>query len=242
MSLERLQKIIAASGITSRREAEAFIQEGRVKVNGKVVNKLGSKADLSTDLIMVNNKPLPKITGITYLLYKPKGVVSSSKKQKNETIVTELVPPFPTVYPIGRLDRESEGLILLSNNGELAQKLTHPSFLHFKTYEVVGSLSKDIEADSIQRKLLKGVKLGDGLAKADKISASIKEKKVYLEITIHEGRHHQIRRMCATIGIDVIKLKRVSVSGITLKTLKPGHYRILESEEIQAILSSPSSL
>ena len=145
---ERIQKIIAASGITSRRGAEQLILDGKVKLNGEKVRVLGTKANPEIDEIKVDGKVLPKhISSITYLVNKPKGVVVSKTRQGDSKSITDLLPLKPAVYPVGRLDKDSEGLILMTNNGELAHKLTHPSFEHKKEYLVTVKWEKDSKKD-----------------------------------------------------------------------------------------------
>lgn len=239
MATERLQKIIANSGICSRRAAEELLLKGKVSVNGTYIHELGIKADAHVDKIVVDGRILPKPQSLTYLLYKPKGVVSSTKKQKNEKIVTELVPKSPTVYPVGRLDKDSEGLLLLTNNGELANTLSHPSHGHTKTYFVKTrwqDKTKTYTSEEIVKKLLKGVKLGDGLAKADKVEIEAKEGGFELIITVREGRNHLIRRMCATVGLDVLLLRRIRLAHLVLGSLKSGQYRLLSNHEVTTLL------
>jgi 23S rRNA pseudouridine2605 synthase len=238
---ERIQKLIAASGIASRREAEELIRQGRVRVNGKVVSDLGSKA-LATDTILVHNKPLPKPQTVVYAVNKPRGVVCSRVKQGNEQLVTDLVPSYPRVYPVGRLDKESEGIILLTNDGELAQKLTHPSFEHKKEYYLKVKWEKKAVVkplEWLEAQMLKGVKLGDGTARADKVKIKPgKPEELTIDITVHEGRKHLLRRMCATLGLEVTSLRRTKFGTLSLEHLKPGAHRLLTSAERTALLNS----
>lgn len=238
--MERLQKLIATAGVASRRGAEQLILDGLVSLNGSKVLSLGTKADLAVDTVLVKGTPLPRPRLVVYALNKPKGVVCSTKKQAQEKLVTELVPPHPPVYPVGRLDRESEGLILLTNNGELANQLTHPSYLHAKEYTVLARWQKDKpkrEADWVSKHLLKGVRLGDGLAKADQVIFKTNEHGgLVLILTVHEGRQHLIRRMCATIGLDVLRLTRTRLSNLSLRGIKSGQYRILSELETKSLI------
>ena len=238
--MERIQKTISASGVASRRGAEELILLGKVFLNGKKVRELGTMVDPTVDRIKVEGKELPRVTLVAYLVNKPKGVVCSKVRQAKEQIITDLVPAQPPVYPVGRLDKESEGLIVVTNNGNLAHALTHPSFDHSKTYEVtVRFEGTEHPLDWICQKLLKGVKLGDGKAIADKVTASlIKEGSIHLTITVHEGRYHLIRRMCAAIGLDVKRLQRTKISGFGIGSLKPGAHRIIEPHEITHLLGS----
>lgn len=239
MSSERLQKILANSGITSRRKAEGLILEGKVSVNGSTVSELGQKADLDTDRIVVDGVVLKHQSTVVYLLNKPRGVVSTAVPQGGQKIVLELVPPKPSVHPIGRLDKESEGLLLLTNNGTLTNTLTHPSFKHSKVYRVYVKPQKSTQprtGEWIHDKLLKGVKLGDGLAKADSVVVRTLPGDVFeITISVHEGRHHLIRRMCATIGFDVTILKRTKIGNLTLGNLKSGQFRPLTASEIKSL-------
>lgn len=237
--MERLQKLIAAAGFASRREAEKLIAAGKVQVNGETVTKLGTQADPTTDSITVNGKKLAQPHRLVYALNKPRGVVTSRARQAKERIVTDLVPASPAVYPVGRLDKDSEGLLLLTNDGTLAQRLTHPSFEHQKVYEVTAEWRTYKEnPDGVLQKLKKGVKLGDGLAKAD--SARLlrqKENEIRLEITLHEGRTHIVRRMCAAVGLKVTRLIRVKIGTIELENITSGKYRLLTDTERSALLA-----
>jgi 23S rRNA pseudouridine2605 synthase len=236
--MERLQKIIAASGVASRREAERLIAAGLVTVNGIIVKTMGTTAG-SEDKITVKSKPLVQAKRIVYLLNKPKGVVCSRTKQADEKIVTEFLPKYPVVYPVGRLDKESDGALLLTNDGSLAHQLMHPSFEHAKHYEVLckwkdspGDLQKGIDS------LLAGVRLGDGIAKADVASAAASPSGViHMHITVHEGRTHLVRRMCAYIGLKVTRLTRTRIGTLDLGNLAPGKFRVLTTVEQKALVS-----
>lgn len=237
---ERLQKIIAAAGIASRREAEGLIIQGKVRLNGRVVTDLGTKANPLTDTILVNNRPLPKPQTVVYAVNKPRGVVCSRVKQAAEPLITDLVPPYPRVYPVGRLDKESEGLILLTNDGELTLKLTHPSYGHAKEYYVRAAFEKGAEVRTpewIEHQLCKGIKLGDGKAQADRAKVKLgKQDDLTLDIVVHEGRTHLVRRMCASLGLKVLSLRRTKFGTLSLEHLKPGAYRLLTSQERQSLL------
>jgi 23S rRNA pseudouridine2605 synthase len=234
---ERLQKIIAQSGMASRRNAEILIQQGKVRVNGKVVRILGTKANPTTDHIAVDGKPLRHEEKIAYLLFKAKGVVSSKVQQGDAPIVTDYVPKEPPVYPVGRLDRESEGLIIMTNDGELTHHLTHPSFLHQKEYvaEVTWKDTKAAEPTikELTTRLQKTIKLSDGKVQIDHVHVTAKGSKTrILTLTVHEGRHHLIRRICATMGYRVKRLQRTRISFLTATGLKPGTYRRLTPAEV----------
>lgn len=239
--MERLQKIIAASGICSRRQAETLILQGNVQLNGKIVTQLGTQADAKEDKILVGGRPLPHKTTVVYLLNKPKGYVSTRIPQGNQPVVTDLVPGDPAVYPVGRLDKDSEGLLLLTNDGDLSARLTHPRYGHSKTYYLSCTWQAAIHKDLawVTHQLEKGVKLGDGLAKADSIQVVERpDGSLRLEITVHEGRNHLLRRMCATVGLDVTSLKRTKFATLSLDRTRPGNWRLLTSQEIDRLRAS----
>jgi 23S rRNA pseudouridine2605 synthase len=234
--MERIQKIIAASGVCSRRAAENLITEGRVYINGHKV-ELGQSAN-PTDAITVNGRRLPRVQTITYLLNKPKGYVCSNARQGNEKLVTELVPTYPPVHSIGRLDRESEGLLLLTNDGALSQRLAHPSHGHTKEYRVIASWQHDEPRlpEWVDMKLLHGVKLGDGMARATNAHSTVlADGRLLIKISLQEGRNHLVRRMCATIGLDVASLRRTKFATLTLSNLHPGAWRPLTPKELLAL-------
>lgn len=226
---ERLNKVIATSGLVARRKADELIAAGRVVVNGTRA-ALGARVNPG-DSTLVDGQPLPRHERVTYAVYKPTGVVCSAVSQRGEKIVTELVPAVPPVVPVGRLDKESEGLILLTNDGALTDRLTHPRYGHEKEYEVWGTCAG--EPAAALQKLTRGVKLGDGKAQA--LTASLLESKggiLKARITVHEGRHHLVRRMCATVGITVTRLIRTRVSSLALPNLSPGSYQLLTEKEL----------
>ena len=229
---ERLQKIIAQAGIASRRAAEGMILEGRVTVDGQIITELGGKYDSSQHKICVDGKPLTFTeTKVYYLLNKPKGYLSTAKDERGRRTVLDLLPEVKErVYPLGRLDNNTEGLLLISNDGDLMNGLLHPRYKVNKTYvaRVAG-----IPTEKTLDKLRQGIKLEDGMtapAVVQLLETADSETKV--EITIHEGRNRQVRRMFAAIGCDVRALKRVKFAGLTLAGVKRGHYRPLTAEEI----------
>jgi len=229
---ERLQKIIARAGIASRRAAEEMILNGRVMVDGQTITELGGKYDSSRQKICVDGKPLTLAEKkVYYLLNKPKGYLSTAKDERGRRTVLDLLPEVSErVYPLGRLDNNTEGLLLISNDGDLMNGLLHPRYKVNKTYvaRVAG-----IPTEKSLDKLRQGIKLEDGMtapAVVKMLETSDSEAKV--EITIHEGRNRQVRRMFAAIGCDVRALKRVKFAGLTLKGVKRGHYRPLTDEEI----------
>jgi 23S rRNA pseudouridine2605 synthase len=229
---ERLQKVIAQSGITSRRKAELLIVEGKVKVNNKVVTELGTKVS-PEDRIEVDGVPLEKEQSVYYLFYKPRGVISSVKDDKGRKVVTDFFPEVEErIYPIGRLDYDSSGAILLTNDGEFANLVMHPKYGVEKVYvaKVKGIPSK-IEL----RMLLKGVKDKGEVLKALQyrvLSVDKKKDTSLLELTLREGKNRHVRRMMEQIGYPVIKLKREKYGTLTLEGLRVGEFRKLTPKEI----------
>jgi len=231
--LERIQKIMAHGGIASRREAERLILDGRVTLNGKVVEELGTKADTEKDYIKVNGKLITRPEPKTYvILFKPRGYVTTSKDPEGRPTVMELLEKVKVrVFPVGRLDYDTEGLILCTNDGDLAHRLQHPSHEIPKTYLV------KVDGVPTQEGVLKlrnGVKLRDGMTAPARVKIIKKaEANSWLEIIIHEGRNRQIKRMFEAIGHTVIKLKREGLAFLTLGELKPGEFRHLNAEEVK---------
>jgi 23S rRNA pseudouridine2605 synthase len=228
-SSERLQKILARAGFGSRRASEALIAAGRVRVNGEVAT-LGDRADPETDRIEVDGTVVGVRPGLVhYLLNKPAGVVTTASDPQGRPTVVELVPAEPRVFPVGRLDAATEGLLLLTNDGELAQQLTHPSFGVDKEYlaEVQGRPTR-----GALRRLREGVDLEDGPTAPAKVSV-VGER--LLRITIHEGRNRQVRRMCDAVGHPVRRLVRVRIGPIADRRLAPGEWRALEQDEVRAL-------
>ncbi len=232
---QRLNKHIAHSGIASRRHADELILAGKVQVDGTVVRELGARVPEGASIV-IDGIPLLDVKRVTYLLYKPRGIVSSRSQQGSAEIITSLVPADPPVYPIGRLDQESEGLILLSNDGELTQALTHPSFAHSKTYTVTTHAQEKIPTAARVKRLLKGVSLKDGYARADAVEILLdKTPNLTLSIRVHEGRNHLVRRMCGAVGLSVLRLVRTEISGLTSTSLRPGEWRVLTDQEIASL-------
>ena len=229
--MERLQKIIAESGICSRRKAEELILEGKVKVNGKLVNELGFKAE-KTDKITVNGKLLSIEEKVVYLLNKPKNVISSVKDEKGRQTVIDLIDCPYRLYPIGRLDFDSSGLLLLSNDGELTQKMLHPKYNIDKTYEVTidGLINKEEVSKLENGVYIDNIKTAPAVIKFKRKNEN--KKTSFLEVTIHEGRNREIRKMFQSIGYNVIRLNRIKEANITLGTLQPGEYRKLKPIEV----------
>lgn len=230
---ERIQKIMASRGIASRRASEELILQGRVTCNGQVCG-LGDRADPEKDTILVDGRPLPSTPDAIYiLLHKPRGYVTTLSDEKGRKNVSQLVSDCPQrVYPVGRLDMDSEGLLLLTNDGELANHLMHPSHVVDKVYQVwvqgfspegLERLSQPIELD--------GYRIRKPAVKCQKRTGD----KALLQITIHEGRNRQIRRMCAIAGMEVQRLKRIREGSLSLGQLPLGKWRYLTKEEVQAL-------
>ena len=226
---ERLQKVLARVGIGSRRVCEDLIAEGRVLVDGEVA-VLGRRVDVETALIELDGAPIgvrPDL--VHYLLNKPAGVVTTADDPHGRPTVVGLVPTEPRVFPVGRLDFDTEGLLLLTNDGELAHRLTHPSFGVEKEYvaELQGSPSR-----AALRRLREGIQLDDGVTAPAR--AALLEPSV-LRLTIHEGRNRQVRRMCDAIGHPVVRLIRTRIGPLADRSLAPGAWRELAGDELRSL-------
>jgi pseudouridine synthase len=230
----RLQKIISQAGVTSRRKAEDLIREGRVRINGKTVFELGTKADPDRDTIDVDGKRIePKQPKISVLLNKPDGYITSLRDPEGRPTVKKLVDNIPVrLYPVGRLDYHTEGLLILTNDGDLAQKIEHPSHALEKIYL---AKVKGVPEETKINKLRMGILLEGRKTLPAKIKVLETRKNAWLEITIREGRQNQIRKMFEEIGHPVLKLKRVAIGSIRDDNLKPGEYRMLKPQEIKVL-------
>jgi 23S rRNA pseudouridine2605 synthase len=234
---ERLQKILAAAGLGSRRGCERMIDEGRVTINGKAAT-LGDKADSVRDAIHVDGSRLITDTRLVYIaLNKPRGVVSTMDDDKGRNAISDLVPNINTrVFHVGRLDQDSEGLILLTNDGGLAHKLMHPSFEVAKTYqvEIAGPVPR-----AMGRELKSGITLEDGPVKVDSFKVVDAYGKVALvEVVLHEGRNHIVRRIFDAVGFPVQRLIRTQIGPIRLGDLRPARTRHLSQAEIGALFKA----
>ena len=234
--MERLQKVIAASGYTSRRKAEELIINGKVKVNGKTILELGTQVD-SKDIIEVEGKVLNKENKEYILLYKPRGVVTTTDDDKGRTTVMDLINTTKRLYPVGRLDYDTTGVLLLTNDGELTNLLIHPSSNIEKVYvaKIEGILSKDDIIKLSKGVIIDGRKTSKALVKVEKVDK--KNNVSYVKLIIHEGRNHQVKKMFEAVGYQVIKLKRESFAGLDLKGLKSGEYRYLTIKEVKTLYS-----
>ncbi len=233
--MERLQKIISKTGFASRRKAEELISKGKVKVNGEIITEMGYKASYD-DFIEVNGIPLNKTEDKVYfLLNKPRGVVTTTKDEKGRKTVVDLIKTNKRIYPIGRLDYDTTGLILLTNDGELTNYLTHPRNKIEKVYvaKVEGIVIKEELKKLCNGVIIDGKKTGKAKAKILKIDK--KNNTSVVELIICEGRNHQVKNMFKTINHNVLKLKRESVAFLTLDGVKPGEYRELTIKEVKKL-------
>lgn len=242
----RLNKFLAHAGIASRRAADKLIAAGRVRVNGQVVREMGVQIDPARDQVAVDGKPVTTAQSqrLYLLLNKPAGVITSRKDPEGRKTILDLIPKkYHHLHPVGRLDFQSEGLVLLTDDGDLTQRLTHPSFQHEKEYwvQVDGPVP-----NVVIYKFRKGVELEDGMARArvrrlSKIPAEQRfwiqddPKRTWLVFILHEGRNRQIRRMCEALDLRVRRLVRIRIESIHLGDLKPGQWRPASSRQIRAI-------
>lgn len=224
----RLNKYLAEAGVSSRRQADVLIEAGRVHVNGKRVTRMGTIVDPEKDKIEVDGKPIEIVDKtVIYLLNKPKGVVTTSDDPEKRRTVLSFVPNHPRVFACGRLDVNTQGLVILTNDGDLCYQLTHPKFEHEKEYHVHGHTKTPKAAYEI---LKAGVVLPDGpvtIHKLELLKAS--GDRIELKISIHEGRNHIVRRLCAKAGIEVTSLERTRVGNYELGDLGPGKYKVVTS-------------
>ncbi len=233
---ERLQKILAQAGYGSRRACEDFITAGRVRVNGQIAS-LGQKADLAVDKITVDGKPIAAAETLTYIaLYKPRMILSTVEGERGDErqTVRDLVDISQHVYPVGRLDFESEGLVLMTNDGDLTNKLTHPKFGHQKEYRVLLARRPDQEQLEAWKR---GVVLEDGYktAPVDVRFESAQGKGAWVRVTMGEGRKRQIRETCKQLGLPVVRIVRVRIGSLRLGNLKPRQWRYLTREEVDEL-------
>lgn len=234
--MERLQKLIAQSGVCSRRKAEELILAGKVKVNGKVVSTVGTKADFS-DRITVDGKAITRDEKVYYALNKPKGCVSTVKDDKDRQTVMDYVPLNVRVFPVGRLDYDTSGVLLMTNDGEFANKMLHPRYHLPKTYEV--NLQGTLTDEDI-RKLRKGFTWkGEKFAPA---KVFVKDKdpirdRTFLNLTIYEGKNHQVKKMMEALGHEVRRLNRLSFGFVTTEGLRPGEVRRLKPYDVRKLIA-----
>lgn len=230
--MERLQKVIAASGITSRRKAETMIVEGRVKVNGEVMNELGYKVK-KKDIIEVDGKPIQKESKVYYLMNKPKKSVCTLDDEFNRKTVVDIIDCKERIFPVGRLDYDTSGVLILTNDGEFANQIIHPSFHLTKTYDVL--ITGMLTPDQI-KELERGIPL-DGVktlpAKVRIRNKDFKTNKTKLDLTIQEGKNHQVKRMMEYCNCEVTSLHRKSLSFLKVDDMSQGDYRLLKPQEVK---------
>ncbi len=232
---ERLQKVLAQRGWGSRRACEEIIAEGRVTVNGKVAI-LGCRVDVETDIVEIDGAPVGvKPDLVYYLLNKPVDVISTAIDTHDRETVVDLVPQTPRVYPVGRLDGDSEGLLLLTNDGELTNRITHPKYGLEKEYLVHVEIGAADVSDSAILRLRNGIELEDGMTAPAEVS---RLQEGVLRFVIHEGKNRQIRRMCDAVGYPVIRLVRTRIGPIMDKRLRPGQWRNLTQAEVKLLIES----
>src|SRR6056297_13005 len=233
--MERLQKVMAHAGVASRRKSEEIIAEGRVKVNGVVVTEMGTKVDPSQDTIEVDGEEIEKETKTYLKLHKPRGYVTTVNDPQGRQKVMDLIHGIDKrIYPVGRLDLDSSGLLLLTNVGDLTHKITHPSHELDKEYMVV--VNGELSQKELKR-FKNGIQLEEGKTSPAKIEMVNQDpKNTTYQVIIHEGMNRQIRRMFDQLGYQVVSLIRVRIGNISLGSLKPGEYRKLSSKELQDLL------
>ncbi|MFC8687629.1 pseudouridine synthase [Brevibacillus porteri] len=234
--MERLQKVLAHAGVASRRHCEELIAQGNVQVNGQVVREQGIKVDPLHDKIVVNGQQVKLEQHVYLLLYKPTGVITSVTDPRGRRVVIDLLKGIKErVYPVGRLDYDTSGLLLLTNDGELANRLAHPSYEIDKVYR---AWVKGIPSPDKVRKLATGIRLEDGMTSPGQsklLKTESSGQRALVELTIHEGRNRQVRRMCEAIGHPVLTLERIRLGFLTLDGLKPGEFRKLTQEEVESL-------
>jgi 23S rRNA pseudouridine2605 synthase len=235
---ERLQKFLASAGVASRRKAEELIAQGRVAVNGKVVREPGTRVDPARDLVSVDGKPaLGREEHRYLLLYKPPGCVTTlSDPQGRRTAAEYLRDVGDRVFPVGRLDYDAEGAVLFTTDGELANRLAHPRYGHRRVYLVKVKGGEGAALDAALARLVEGVRLEDGPARA--LAARVHEKadrNVWIRIEVGEGRYHLVKRLCESVGLPVLRLFRPEFGGIPVTGLRPGRYRALSPDEVRVL-------
>ena len=234
--IERLQKYMASCGVASRRKCEQIILDAKVSVNDIIITELGVKVDSDKDIVKVNGKLIkPEENKVYIMLNKPEGYITSVSDEKNRQTILDIVKVKERIYPVGRLDYDSSGLLILTNDGEIYNKLIHPRVKMPKTYivEVTGHFT-----DSQIKKFETGIDIGDYITSpAEIVVLENYSKGCLVKIVIREGKNRQIRRMCNELNHEVISLKRVSIGNLKLDDLKKGEYRSLTKEEIKYIMS-----
>lgn len=239
--MERLQKVIALSGYCSRRKAEELINMGKVRVNGNIVREMGVKVNFN-DYIEVEGHPIEQVEDkVYYLLNKPRGVVTTAKDEKGRKTVIDLIKTDKRIYPVGRLDYDTTGLLILTNDGELTNYLTHPKNNIEKVYvaKIKGLITKEELKKLCNGVYIDGKKTSKAKAKILKIDK--KTNSSVIELIIHEGKNHQVKNMFKAIGYDVLKLKRESIAFLTLDGIKSGDYRQLSIKEVKKLYNEKNN-
>ncbi len=234
--MERLQKVIASSGKASRRKAEELILQGKVKVNGEIVTELGTKVN-NTDKIEIDNELITKEEKEYYLLNKPRGIITSTTDEKNRKTVIDLIKTTARIYPVGRLDYDTTGVLLLTNDGEFANILMHPKNNIDKVY--VAKIKGIITGADIN-KLKNGITIDNEVLTATKVKlkkVDSKSNTSIVQLIIHEGKNHQVKRMFSAVGYEVLKLKREKLAFFDLKNVSSGKYRKLTPKEVAKVYS-----
>jgi 23S rRNA pseudouridine2605 synthase len=232
---ERLQKILARAGVSSRRGAEAAIAGGRVTVNGETVTQLGTRADAARDDIRVDGVRVRAAAAPVYLLLnKPKGYVSTRQDPEGRPTVMELVPPVAGLFPVGRLDVNTEGLILLTSDGAFAERVAHPRYEVPRVYQA--KVHRVPDGETLER-LRRGVTVDGEKLIVDRVRVLEAEKNAWLELVLHEGKHHEVKRLLEAVGHRVSKLRRIALGPLTARGLKPGQFRSLTPAEVRAFLA-----
>lgn len=236
---ERLQKILSRAGFASRRGAEKVMAEGRLTVNGRVVTELGTKADPERDDVRVNGVRVRAPRAPVYLvLYKPKGVITTRHDPQGRPTVMDLVPRVSGLFPVGRLDVTTEGLLVLTNDGAFAERVSHPRYEVPRVYEA--KVHGVPDATTLAR-LRRGFRVGGERMGVDRVRVLEQDRNAWLEVTLHEGKHHEVKRLFEAVGHPVSKLRRVALGPLTLRGLKPGQFRALHPYEVEALLGPPRS-
>jgi pseudouridine synthase len=233
--MERLQKVMAHAGIASRRKSEEIIAAGRVKVNGEIVTEMGTKVNPQKDTIEVDGKIISKEKKVYYKLYKPTGYVTTVDDPQGRDTVLDLVDDTKQrIYPVGRLDMDSSGLLILTNDGDLTYKITHPSNELDKEYEVV--VNGKLDSNNLNN-FRQGIKLEEGKTSPARIYKINEDRKnTTYKVIIHEGMNRQVRRMFEVLGFNVVSLKRVRIGNITLGRLRPAEYKQISNEHLKDLL------
>lgn len=231
---ERLQKILSRAGIASRRAAERVLAEGRITVNGHTVTEVGTKADVERDDVRVDGvRVRPPQAPVYLVLNKPKGVVTTRHDPEGRPTVMELVPTVAGLFPVGRLDVGTEGLLILTNDGAFAERVSHPRYEVPRVY--LAKVRNVPEPETIER-LRRGVTVDGERLAADRVRLVESDKNAWVEVTLHEGKNHEVRRLLEAVGHPVSKLRRVSIGSVTVRGLEPGEFRALTPQEVHALL------